>query len=179
MLDFLDQDFLRAHGGKVSRPVWSSKAATFLRIRKGRLALVLRWRGRRSWFSGARKRKLRLPFGPAFQPRTTRIRALPRRAAFRPLQRPGGHGRNYWPAGFQTVKRRKRRAPARLQSGAVCGCAPRTSLRLFAERKSLQHWTASWDCEPGSLAGQQSPHCGGAASIRSAEFIPQPRGMSK
>ncbi len=32
-------------------------------------------------------------------------------------------GRNHWPAGVGTVKRRKRRAPTRLQSGAVPRCA--------------------------------------------------------
>ncbi len=47
----------------------------------------------------------------------------PRSATFRSLQWRNGCWRFNRPAGFRTVKRHKRRAPADWQSGAVSGCA--------------------------------------------------------
>ena len=48
----------------------------------------------------------------------------PRSAAFRPLQRPSGSWWKTWPVDLRTLKRRKRRAPARWLSGGQCQDAP-------------------------------------------------------
>src|SRR5882672_9359872 len=55
--------------------------------------------------------------------RAERSLTLPRARGLQAASVLDSHSRESWPAGFRTVKRRERRAPIKLQSGAVSRCA--------------------------------------------------------